>query len=415
MALIRNAANRVLNGRVGDTTYYTSLRRQVARQALNSSNYGESARRTPSQQSRRILWANLVNFYKLSRNWMPAAFESKGVGVTDYNRFMSVNLKASRIALTKSLALQGACVIDEFIVSQGSIPSVEIIKVGSTYKTNLALGQLVIGDTTTIAELTTALMAYNAQVQNGMQISFVSYQQSIQASGLPLAICSFYEITLDRFSTELVRDYLPVFCSQSVQQCLGTSDNISMGGFTYILSDRRDGQVRVSSQSLVTNNSSLISRYSSAQAISEAIASYGVDKEVLLAPGSFSAENPTAQPDNLVYFQSSRMSAPLYSGQTALQRSAFATAASDKLNIKVSGFKDAEIVEVDFGFDSNEWSFDSSEITFANGIITITVGSAYSSIESYRLLLSILVRTSTGDEYHMNFTRPTGGGGDDHD
>lgn len=296
MAIIRNAANRVMKGRVGETTYYVSKGQQVARQSRNDSNYGEAARRTELQQSRRVLWANLVEFYKVSSRWMPKAFETKKPGQTDYNKFMQVNIGQSRIALTKSESVAGACVVDAYVVSQGSLPSVAIIETGSQWRTNLIIGSLTIDATTTIGALTDALVANNANVREGMQISFVSYQQSQDSLGTPRVLCRCYECTLRSASTEKVRDYLPEFCSTSVNQALGTSADISEGGFAYILSELVNGQLRVSTQQLTTVNSTMIEYYSSSTQVQAAMDSYGINTEVILSPTGTVQQQPEPVP-----------------------------------------------------------------------------------------------------------------------
>lgn len=297
MALVRNAANMIRKGRVGDATYYVSKGQQIVRQARNDSNYGESARRSENQQVRRVMWANLVNFYKASASWMPAAFESKKRGQTDYNKFMQVNMNGSRIALTKDQAAAGACVADAYLITQGSLPSVEIGLKGVAWFTNIGIGDLVISAATTNAELTAAMIANNANIQEGMQISFVSYQQSLDAMGMPRVICRLYEITLNRTSTDKVWDFLPEFCATSVSKMLGTSGNISTGGFAYIVSDKRAGQVRVSTQQLITNNQDLISQFSSGEHVRAAMLSYGIDSEVILSPDGINQQGAEPQPN----------------------------------------------------------------------------------------------------------------------
>lgn len=296
MAIIRNAANTMMKGRVGQTTYYISKGQQVARQSRNDSNYGDTARRTELQQNRRVLWANLVNFYKISARWMPKAFESKRPGQTDYNKFMAVNVPTSSIALTKSESEAGGCVVDGYLVSQGSLPSIEISQTTTAWKTNIGVGELQIGAETTIGELTTAMINNNANIREGMQISFVSYQQSIDPLGTPRAICRCYELTLVAGSSLLVRDYLPEFCSTSVEGYLGTNDAISTGGFAYILSELQGGALRVSTQLLQTNNPAIIAQYSSPAQVRLAAQSYGIDQEVLLNPSATVAQTAEGTP-----------------------------------------------------------------------------------------------------------------------
>lgn len=284
MAIIRNAANTLMKGRVGQTTFYISKGQQVARQSRNDSNYGETARRTLLQQNRRVMWANLVQFYKISARWMPKAFESKRSGQTDYNKFMAVNVRSAIVPLTKSEAEAGACVVDAFIVSQGSLPSIEVSQIGSAWKSNLYVGNLSINNTTTVGDLTEALLDNNANLRADMQLSFVMYQQSVDSMGTPRVNCRCYELTLNSNSTDLVRDHIPELGSSVVDGAIGTSPNMPTGAFAWILSELQNGSLKVSTQLLTTNNAVLLAAYENATQLEAAATSYGIDTEVLLNP-----------------------------------------------------------------------------------------------------------------------------------
>lgn len=310
MGIIRNAANRKIRGRIGDTTYYVSLDRQIARQALNSSNYGESARRTEAQQSRRVKWSNLVNFYKLSKRWMPKAFESKKKGQSDYNRFMSINLPYSTVALTRDEALQGACVVEPFIVSQGSLPTIEVVKDGDYYKTNIVCEIDIQDGDTQVNHFAAEIIAKNTFIEEGMQLSFVSYQQFTNSAGVPQCTCAFYEVTLDLNNTNPLSDYMPFFCCNTEADGFVSAEKVSTGCFAYIISDQRGGKIRVSSQTLINNNSSMIALYSSASQRQQSIDSYGVDTEVVLSPITIVSQEPLAQPVTIDSFTSASLDLP---------------------------------------------------------------------------------------------------------
>lgn len=286
MALIRNTAAMRLKGRVGNTTYYTEGGRQIARVSQNSSNYGDTARRTEQQQQQRAKWANLVNFYKLSKGWMQQAFENKKATQSDYNRFMQLNVANASIYLTKDMYAAGGCVVEPFVISEGSLRSINVSKKLNAWKTDLKLGTLEITDATTVGAFSSALIAANSHLHNGVQISMVSYQQEINTFGIPQLICTAYEVTLDDSSDANLRNFLPEFCCHSVDGCLGTGTTISTGCFAYVLSDSTSGKTLVSSQRLVGNNTILIMQYSNRDAIAASIASYGVDADVFLMSGS---------------------------------------------------------------------------------------------------------------------------------
>ena len=290
MGVIRNAANTLIKGRVGQTTYYISGGQQIARQSRNDSNYGETARRSYSQQERRIMWANLVNFYKASALWMAKAFETKKRNQTDYNKFMQVNMDNSRIALTKGEAAAGACVVDELLVSQGSLPSIEIVELLDKWRTNILVGNLSISSSTTVGDFTQALIENNGNIREGMQLSFVMYQQTVDPLGTPRVNCRCYEVTLSSTSTEKLRDYLPALSSTTFEQYLCTSAEVPTGGFAYILSELVNGSLRVSTQQLVVNNAALVTQYTTSVQKNLAISSYGLDMEVILSPSGTSSQ-----------------------------------------------------------------------------------------------------------------------------
>ena len=303
MGVIRNAANQQIKGKVGAVTYYVSEGRQIARQALNNSNYGETASRSEAQQTQRIKWANLVNFYKVCRGWMPKAFEGKKPGQSDYNRLMQVNMPFTDIYLTKNEAAVGACVAEDYIISQGSLPSVEMSKSGTGFVTNIYVGELVINEATTVGAFSQALVENNTNIEYGMQIAYVSLMQSVDSLGVPRLICTFYEVTLKQNSEDKLFDYLPPLCASIREQCLATSQDVPIGACAYVVSDLRNGSLRVSTQVLQTNNTTLITTYSSEMAKQKAIMSYGLDPDVVLSPLTENEQGATPVPFYIQFIQ----------------------------------------------------------------------------------------------------------------
>lgn len=296
MAVIRNSQNAMMVGKVGAISYLVRQAQQIARQALNNSNYGKTARRTEAQQARRVKWPNCVNFYKVSKGWMPKAYETLKKGQTDYNRFMQLNVSNSIVSLSKDMAAAGACIAEPFLISQGSIPSIEVSQNANKWTTNIAVGGLVIDENTTVGEFSINLVNNNKRISIGMQLSFISYMQNIDALGVPRLICTPYEVTLSSDNTDKLRDYLPEFCSSVTDGYLSTSDQIAVGAFAYVLSSLQDNKLTVSTQRLITNNAALLHEYSSEENTTRAINSYGVDSEVMLSPISSVLQDGVQKP-----------------------------------------------------------------------------------------------------------------------
>jgi len=287
MALVRNAANTLRKGRIGETTYYTSKGRQIARQSLNNSNYGESARRSLAQQTRRVKWANLVNFYKLCSRWMPKAFESKKPGQTDYNKFMQLNINAQRVALTRDQAINGGCVPDAFAITQGTITPCALSS--STLTSRLVVGETfnpINANTVTIGELAQALIENNADIVAGMQLSLVIVRSSTDGAGIPRSKVEFYEAVLDPSSTEVISKYFDHELERGSNNTLSCGAIVHGGNPTaFILSQQTDTGLKVSSETLA-GTFTMAEQFSTAAVVEAAIATYGVDKEVILNPDS---------------------------------------------------------------------------------------------------------------------------------
>lgn len=411
MAIQKNAINPILTGQVGAFTYYNSKGQTVVRQAKNNSNVGESASRTQAQQNQRVKLANVVNFYKVSKKWMPKAFEGLRPGQTDYSRFLAANMPITKIVLTKAQAAAGACVVDNYIVSVGSLPSIAVTMSGANaYATNIVLGNLEISDTTTVAEFSQAVIANNSTIEYGMQLSFVSYMQDIDAQGIPRVICTPYELTLDASNTNPVRDYLPAFCSQSIvipssPMQLGTSNKIATGGFAYIISDKRSGKLLVSSQILVVVNQDLITEYTSGTQNEAATRSYGVNGEVFLSPDTRGETPATPKP---VYIQSMVQSGNTYNANQEY-------GSIQKLKQSPTAINFSTTVDSAKVLSANATGANSAKLTGAAATATgkqlnFTWTGTSTSTENLR---RIDIEIDGVGVISIPFGVPTGGGGDD--
>ena len=246
--------------------------------------------RTISQMNHRVKWANLVNFYRANSRWMKYAFETKKPNQTDYNKFMSLNVNSSSIYLTKDIAAGGGCVVNNYLMTQGSLPSIE-----TTYDsgkegwlTNIFLGPNAQLNAPTVAQFSRMLLENNAAIQEGDQLSFIRLtQMTNQDTGVPYVIVREYEVVISLSNNKPLGDYLPLSYIDSdevpTMSSLMVKDSYSAGGFLLILSRTIGGRTYVSTQRIVVaNNSSLIAAYSSAAALQAAVNSYGESSEPFL-------------------------------------------------------------------------------------------------------------------------------------
>lgn len=285
MAVLQNMWLRGAKKKLGGTVLYTqggrTLQRELAPEIKNP--------KTPAQMGQRVKWANLVSFYRANASWMPKAFENKKATQSDYNKFMSLNAANSRIYLTKEQARQGACVVDSYRVSDGTLQPVDIFPTEQNWVTNLYLGDLAdLDDTTSVANFSTELLKSNAGLRSGDQISFIRVTQLFNnTTNIPYIQVRAYELIIDEQGSGLVTDYWPIeliaIGEQQEEPALMVKNNNKQGGFAIIVSRTQGGRVLVSpAQITQVNMGAVINQYSSNAALTNAIESYGRSDEVFL-------------------------------------------------------------------------------------------------------------------------------------
>lgn len=264
--------------------------------------------RTIDQMSQRVRWSNLVNFYRANKSWMKFAYETKPKNRTDYNQFMSLNAGTSRIYLPKSFANQGACVVDAYQMTQGSLASIEVTEGDGLWFTNLFIPENVsISSVSTVAEISSALIASNPALREGDQLSFIRMtQQTNSSTGMPFVVVRKYEVILNSSDLRFFNQFMPTDYIASAaageMNCICVNDSGNAGGFLLILSRTTGGKTYVSTQSIiVANNAATIEAYSSANALQTAIGSYGESTEPFLT-------STTADQDNQAPVQPSVLS-----------------------------------------------------------------------------------------------------------
>lgn len=295
MAKSRVSINPLYTGGAGGYSFYVRSGEQVVRQRRNNSNYGESASRSYAQMIRRIKWGNLVNIFKSIKSWQPKAYDSKAVGVTDYNMFMKLNINRATVGTSKQANEQGMAVWEAYQVSNGSLPAINYSLDTSShlYVTDINVASA-ITPATTIGELSSELIANNPRFKAGDNLAFIIVKNH-QYIGVeyPYAYSEYYEITLDVTSSKTLDEVavLGALLTENAQDKLCVSYPAGEGGsgpviqgIAIIHTRKVNGTLQVSSQSVLMASDSFIQQYSGETWYQHCIDSYGVDTEVPLDP-----------------------------------------------------------------------------------------------------------------------------------
>lgn len=281
MAIVKSLWLRNAKRRLGGAVAYTLKGQQVLRELAAS----VSNPQTSAQMSRRVKLANLVAIYRANRDWMQRyAFEVKKQTWSVYNAFVSANLNSNEVALTKAEAEAGAAVVAPYKMTDGSLPMVEISSYNTqgVYGTNLNLGSLsIIGDDTTTAAVSQALISNNNGLAYGMQLSLIENFQTIVA-GVPRVIVRAYEVILSATDTTPFKQRINSANIIAIEDNTGaytlgynSTNSNDVVGFAFVLSQTISGKTYVSPSYLTLNGTTTYEKYKSAVQIDAAVASYG--------------------------------------------------------------------------------------------------------------------------------------------
>ena len=249
--------------------------------------------RTIKQMRNRCQLGNMAANYQLYARRLPRPFENKPKCQTDYNLFVQSNYGLGPVFLTHRQVLSGACVLAPYMFSRGSLPTVAYgLDAYGLLVSDLSLGELAIGESTTVGELSQALISNNHDWHEGDEISFFHAVQVIDPYlEVPRARMNSCRLVLDTTDSELLSNIvLPAgFASVASNENdnengpstgsgtyrLGMNTPLENAGAAWVHSRKRaDGTIRVSTQYLFVA-SSILADYQSEEAFQRAAESYG--------------------------------------------------------------------------------------------------------------------------------------------
>lgn len=278
-----------LVGSVGGVTY-----RRVGGETIASQKVPPKQKWLPTWalMYRRMLWPNLVTLFRRLNvvGWHPS-FMGKAPRVSDFNEFMARNVSnaATRVFLLKSDVESDAAVAAPVLISRGDLPAIvcEEDAERESVISNLAIGALNIGASTTISAFSQAIVNNNSGFLYGDQITAVCLLQTYDSeTGLPKVKAECAKVVLSEESEDLLSETGFQQLVASANGHLGIRPSIS-GGACFVHSRNvPNGETRVSSQSIVIFGG-MPQTYQSLSAFEAAAMSYGgVRAEQYLTPRS---------------------------------------------------------------------------------------------------------------------------------
>ena len=236
-----------------------------------------SAKRTPRLMLTRMRWVNLVMLWRAinMKSWHPS-FVRPTKRVSDFNEFMKVNVNRNVTFLTKDIAASLGCVIAPVrLTSPSVLPSIVVDFNGNGVpESDLAVGTLSLGNSTTLKVFSDAIINNNEDWNNGDKLTILIGHQLMENTTIPVAKFDVIKVTLDNTaSTTLLKDVIDISLLAVVDGCLALSGPIN-GGCAFIHSRIVNGETICSMQNLVVSNTYL-ANYQGTQAFYAAVESYG--------------------------------------------------------------------------------------------------------------------------------------------
>lgn len=269
-------------GKVGSVVFSRLRGNQVTR-AYNAT---PANPKTESQENQRTQLANIVNFYRRGRTLLNHAFTNKKENQSSYNAFVSHNLTKFPVYLSVEQASGGASIVAPYLISDGVLEPIQISGSGVDAVTNIAVGGLTITDTTTVGQVSQAILNNNARFQEGDQLTYVSVVQNSGVNGgQPFAQFSYIEMDLDTNSAEIFRDLMPEYAFSVRGGFVGHGPYLASGGFAWIQSRKNAaGALQASRQNLILTSDALYNQFRSEEQRLVATRSYGSQRDSLLTP-----------------------------------------------------------------------------------------------------------------------------------
>ena len=233
-------------------------------------------RRSEKQANTRCQMANLTANFRLYNGKLQEAFEGKKSGVSDANVYVATNYGKNPVYITKGMRMAGACVLAEYQFSLGSLTPVGYALNGDgVLVSNLKLGSLNISATTTVAELSTAILRNNQDWQEGDLLCYFQAEQWVDAAGTPRASMMSQKVTLSTMNENTVWSVAGEEGFQTVDGKLGNNVVLQNQGAAWVHSrGNQSGNIKVSAQSLKVV-SDILADYQTYQAMKASAASYG--------------------------------------------------------------------------------------------------------------------------------------------
>lgn len=274
MGKVTRGDSQNFSGKVGNKIY--SQRKNGTTVVYDSPRVPNTPQRTEAQLGHRLQFTNLAAVNTQFHQTLKKGFEGIGNSMSDYNAFVQCNINVVKVFIPKQVRLNGGSVLAPYQITRGKLPSIVYTKNGEgVLVSDINVGGQVIGDETTIAEFSAAVVAYNEDYQEGDQITFFYGVQTIDTvTHIPRAKISGQKVVLDLSDEMPLYEVVTGLGFSNVGGKLGMNQVIEDGAAAWIHSRENASGLSVSTQYLYVD-SSVLEAYQTDEAFHISAESYG--------------------------------------------------------------------------------------------------------------------------------------------
>ena len=175
-------------GKLGESVFYRANGQQRNRTYLKEIKNPK----TRAQMTNRVKWANVINTWRLLKPFIAMGMQNRPTRQSDYNAFVSMNVRASSAYLLKDEAKQNGTLLAPYFVTSGTLGNRSM---ASAAETGIAVGEFNL-ETGSIGELSTAIINQNVGFAIGDQITLIVVGQTLGEGGVPVVIPSAFKFVL---------------------------------------------------------------------------------------------------------------------------------------------------------------------------------------------------------------------------
>ncbi len=247
---------------------------------LSSKPHGIRNPRSVSQQTNRLKLRNIISMYSCMKDALKDNFQGKAGCQSDYTRFQACNMTVkSAVYLTYDENVNHVCVVAPYVVSFGTLPTIEYHLEEDWLVTDIDVTGLILDEKTAMYVFKEYLLDNPDFFRHGDRVGLIAcYQECAQKSTQNncdryRAYCKYCEFELGGKDTTPVSEYMNGFefrINEENRLCFRREGACGLA----IVRKRGEGRKAFSSVQALAVNNPILEKYTSDEQKQLAIASY---------------------------------------------------------------------------------------------------------------------------------------------